>query len=281
MGADFVNPRGRRGSVPPQEQEKPMISQESRPAPAGDLEAQAAFFDAHSYVVLPGLLSPDLVAELNEAIDRDRRDRPSFWGCEDSRNGSSNLLLTEPVFEPVVRHPQVLPLVERLLGGPACFEELSVQLTGPSAEARPTGWHRDTGHWMEHPRHLDYPQIIYYLTDVEEGGHHFTVSPEPAGGDVLGQEAQLARGGVVPFYGRAGSGILFNAATLHGATIARTERPRRILQIYYGHPSRPPLSQVSLTPARLWRDHPDADVRRFYGKLNRATEDMRRWMGAA
>ena len=134
------------------------------------------------------------------------------------------------------------------MGGPICFEELSVQITPPSTQGRPTGWHRDRAHWLEHPLHLDYPQIIYYLSDVAEGNHHFTLSPEPADGEVLDKDAQLARGGSVPFYGKAGSGILFNASILHGATIAQTEQERRILQVYYGHPQRPPLAEVSLIP---------------------------------
>ena len=247
---------------------------------ANDLQAQAAFFRDHSYVVLPDLLSTDLVAQMNAAIDRDHAEHGYFWDCEVSRNGTSNLLLTEPVFEQAVRHPDVLALVETLMGGPVCFEELSVQITRPSAESRPTGWHRDCGHWMDHPLHLGYPQIIYYLTDVGEDDHHFTISPEPAGGEVLDTPAQLERGGVFPFHGRAGTGILFNAATLHGATIQKTDRERRILQIYYGHADRPSLSQVTLMPPRLWRDHPDAEIRRFYGKLNRYTQDMRRWLGA-
>lgn len=246
-----------------------------------EFQAQLAFFRANSYLVLPDLLSRDQVAELNAAMDRDRAERPYFWGTASSANGTSNLLLTEPVFEPVVRHPRVLPLVEALMGGPVCFEELSVQITRPSLEARPTGWHRDRGHWMEHPLHLDYPQIIYYLTDVEEGNHHFTLSPEPADGAVLDTAAQLERGGSFHFYGKAGSGILFNAATLHGATIAKTEKERRILQIYYGHEQRPPLAEVTLMPPRLWRDDPDPEIRRFYGKLNNYTRAMLRWMCGA
>ena len=242
-------------------------------------ESHLAHFRAHSYVVLPDLLSPEWVATLNAAIDRDRKERPYFWGTASS-NGTSNLLLTEPVFEDVVRHPVVLPLVETLMDGPICFEELSVQITPPSKQGRPTGWHRDRHHWLEHPLHLDYPQIIYYLSDVAEGNHHFTLSPEPADGEVLDKEAQLVRGGSVPFYGKAGSGILFNAAILHGATIAQTEQERRILQVYYGHLQRPPLAEVSLIPARLWRNAPDPEVRRFYGKLNRYTTDMLHWMGA-
>ena len=249
-------------------------------SPVTEPQARVDFFRASSYITLPNLLPPDLVAELNAAVDRDHAEHGYFWDCEVSRNGTSNLLLTEPVFEQVVRHPTVLRLLETLMGGPISFEELSVQITRPSTEARPAGWHRDCGHWREHPLHLDYPQVIYYLSDVDEACHHFTISPEPAGGEILDTPAQLARGGSVPFYGRAGSAILFNAATLHGATLQRTERERRILQVYYGHPARPSLSQVTLMPPRLWRDHADAEVRRFYGKLNRHTRDMRRWLGA-
>jgi hypothetical protein len=173
----------------------------------------------------------------------------------------------------------VLALVERLMGGPFCFEELSVRHTGPSAEARPTGWHRDRPHWPEHPLHLDYPQVIYYLTDVDEGTHCFTISPEPADGAILGKEAQVERGGTVYFHGRAGSAILFNAATLHGVTIRQSDRHRRIVQVYYGHPHRPSLSEVTLIPPRLWRDHSDPEIRRFYGKRNRYNRVMHEALG--
>jgi hypothetical protein len=62
-------------------------------------------------------------------------------------------------------------------------------------------------------------------------------------------------------------------------TLRRTERVRRIIQVYYGHPSRPSLSEVTLVPPRLWRDHPNAEVRRFYGKFNTFTRVMHAAMG--
>ncbi len=241
-------------------------------------QEQLDFYRQNSYLILPDLLSKEQVATLNEAMDRDKRERPYFWGSLSSRNGTSNLLLTEPIFESIVRHPTVLSLVQELLGGVICFEELSVQITPPSTTSRPTGWHRDRGHWREHPLHLDYLQIIYYLTDVEEGNHHFTISPEPADGEILDTEAQVAQRGRIPFYGTAGSGILFNAATLHGLTLMNTERERRILQIYYGREDRAPLAEVTLVPPRLWRDHPDPEIRRFYSKFNQYTRDMLGWM---
>ena len=86
----------------------PLSLRAEAPAlPGGDPEP-SGHFRAHSYVILPDLLSPEWVATLNEAIDRDRKERPYFWGTASS-NGTSNLLLTEPIFEEVVRHPAVCP----------------------------------------------------------------------------------------------------------------------------------------------------------------------------
>lgn len=245
-----------------------------------DLNAQIACFEANGYVILPDLLSPDEVAALNEAVDRDRRDNPFMWFTTTSRDYNCNLLLTEPGFERAIRHPRLLPLIERLMGGPFCFEELAVRHRGGEAAPRDTDWHRDRPYWPEHPLRLDYPQVITYLNDVDETTHCFSLSPEPVRGEILpDKEAHLRRGGVLHFYGRAGSAILFNCATLHGVTLRKTERVRRTIQVYYGHPHRPSLSQVTLVPPRLWRDHPDPEIRRFYGKLNRYTRVVSEGVG--
>src|SRR5581483_8370490 len=153
-----------------------------------DMEAQVAFYRANSYVPLPGLLTPEQVDALNAAMDEDRERHRFMWYCTGSPDYNCNLLLTQPVFEIAIRQPHALALVARLMGGPICFEELAVRQNPASKEAHPTGWHRDRGHWLEHPLHLDYPQIIYYLTDVDETTHCFTISPEPADGEALETE---------------------------------------------------------------------------------------------
>lgn len=249
------------------------------PAP-NDLEAQIACFKANSYVILPDLFTPGEVAELNAAIDRDRKANPFMWYSTTSRNYNCNLLLTEPIFEKSIRHPRVLPLVERLMGGPICFEELAVRHRDGESEARDTDWHRDRGYWREHPLHLDFPQVIYYLNDVNEYTHSFTISPEAADGEILDdKQAHIDRGGILHFFGNAGSAILFNAATVHGVTLRKTDKVRRTIQVYYGHPQRPSLSEVTLMPPRLWRDDPDPEIRRFYGKFNRYTKVMLQGVG--
>jgi hypothetical protein len=238
------------------------------PETRSDLESRIAFFTAHSYVLLPDLLSPEEVQTINAAIDVSREQTPTMWYWRGNPNTNCNLLLSEPTHDRLIRHPEVLALLDRLMGGPYCFEESAIQITEPSEESRPTAWHRDCGHWREHPLHLDYPQLIVYLTDVDESTHCFTISPEPAGGEILDASAQVEQRGTVYFHGRAGSGILLNAAALHGLTRRKTTNQRRILQVYYSHPHRPAIGDNTLVPPRLWRDHPDPEVRRFYSKHN-------------
>lgn len=257
-----------------------MVASEANAPAIDDIEAQAAFFKANSYVVLPDLLPTDLIATLNDTIDRDRRDNPFLWWFQGSPNNASNMLLTQPVFDQVARLPIVLNLLDRLMGGPVCFEELSVQVSEPGAGG-PTAWHRDTHYGKEHPLHLEYPQLIAYLTDVDETTHCFTVSPEPAEGPILMQDAHIARGGTVYLHGKAGTAILFNSATVHGLTRRDTESQRRILQIYYGHQGHPELSQVTIVPPRLWRDHPDPETRRFFSKHSRYSRLMHEGLGIA
>ena len=255
------------------------IASEANAPALQDRDGQIAHFNAHSYVVLPNVLTSDQVASLNAAIDRDRDTNSFLWWFKGAPNNASNLLLTEPVFDLAPRAPVVLDLLSALMGGAVCFEELSVQVTPPSDTAHPTAWHRDTGYWLEHPLHLDYTQMICYLTDVDETTHAFTISPESATGEILSQDAHIERGGTTYFHGKAGTAILFNAATVHGATRRVTENTRRILQVYWGHEARPNLSDVSLIPPRLWRDDPDPEIRRFYGKHSRFSRVFHRGMG--
>lgn len=262
--------------------EKPLqtsIASEANAPALHDIDAQVAFFKEHSYVVLPGLFSPEYVATLNETIDRDRKENDFLWWFKGSPNNAGNLLLTQTVFDPAVRHPVVLNLLDRLMGGPSCFEELSVQVSEPGKGA-PTGWHRDTRYAENHPLNLEYPQLIAYLTDVDETTHCFTVSPEPVAGPILlEQDAHLQRGGAAYLHGKAGTAIFFNSATVHGLTRRDTENQRRILQIYFGHLGHPELSQVSIIPPRLWRDHPDAETRRFFSKHSRFSKVVNQGMG--
>ena len=91
--------------------------------------------------------------------------------------------------------------------------------------------------------------------------------PEPCDGPILGEQEQLAQRGVVHLHGPAGTVILFNLSVLHAATVRTTPHERKTVQIYYGHRGGPVLSDGTMIPTSLWRDHPDPEVRGFYGLM--------------
>ncbi len=158
------------------------------------------------------------------------------------------------------------------MGGPICFSELGARYMAPYDGPETQGWHRDRPHWPEHPLRMDYIQVMVYLTDVDETTHCFSISPESVDQPVLKDKTeQLARGGCTHIHGPAGAVCLFNIAVLHTATVRKTAAERKTLQTYYGHRNRPTLSNDSILPPIFWRDHPDEEVRAFYGNLNTVT----------
>ena len=162
-----------------------MTAQE-QPGPAGGRLgcARRPFFMPTATSCCRTCCRPALLAEMNAAIDRDHAERAYFWDSEVSRNGTSNLLLTEPVFER--RSSACLPYcaqVEALMGGPVCFEELSVQITKPSEQGQPDRLAPGLRPLACPPAWPRLPaDHLLLVTDVGAGDHHFTISPEPAGG---------------------------------------------------------------------------------------------------
>lgn len=53
------------------------------------------------------------------------------------------------------------------------------------------------------------------------------------------------------------------------------------VQVYYSHPHRPAIGDNTIVPPRLWRDHPDPEVRRFYSKHNAYSRLVHAAMGIA
>ena len=233
-------------------------------------QADHAFFRQNGYIVRSDLLSPDDVERFTALYDADRSNNSYRWhpyGHYQSANYDA--LVTSPDFDLVVRHPGVLSAVEELMGGPTCFGEIGARHMRPYTGDLHRGWHRDRPHWPEHPYRTDYIQQMLYLTDVGPDTHCFSLSPESVDQPILEDaDAQIERGGIVDIHGPAGTVCLFNVAVLHTATTRPTTQERKTVQIYYGHRDRAPLANDSVIPPRLWKDHPDAETRAFYGNLN-------------
>ena len=229
-------------------------------------------FARRGFVNLGQVLATSEVAHYLDLFEMDRRKYPYFWrpyGYHQQANYDA--LITTPAFDGLIRHPKILPVVESLMGGPACFGEIGLRRM-PAYSGEPhQQWHRDRGHWPEHPLRLDYLQLMVYLSDVGANTHCFSLSPESTAEPLVADNAAQLRRGVYDLHGPAGTCALCNAAILHTATTRHTEVERKTVQIYYGHPDRAPLANDSAIPATLWRDHESAETRAFYGVLNERT----------
>ena len=63
-------------------------------------------------------------------------------------------------------------------------------------------------------------------------------------------------------------------SALHTVAVRPTKFERKSVQIGYAHRHREDIegASASVVPASLWRDHPDEEVRKFYGVLNSRTQ---------
>ena len=238
------------------------------------------YFRRHGFVLLHDLVSAGEVERFLDLFEEDRKRAPLRWAQRGSQTMNCDALCTTPEFDEVVRHPLILQAVGELMGGPVCFSELCIRHMEPAGTPGSGGWHRDRGHYREHPLRMDYIQLMLYLTDVDETTHCFSLSPESVDEPILGKaERQLERGGCFDVHGPAGTVCLFNVAVLHRATVRKTGKERKSIQVYYGHRDRPYLADDSLIPPMFFNHHPDPEVRAFYGNFNDITRLYMRAFG--
>lgn len=229
------------------------------------------FFKANGYLLPDAVLTKSELTRFVDRYDQDRAKCRYNWrlvGPDGHQTCNCDPLVTSPEIDELVRHPLLVEPIEAILGEPICVSEVCFRHMAPYDGEPVQGWHRDRAHDLTHPLRTGFVHAMVYLSDVHEGTHCFSLSPEAVSDPVLGTEAQLAAKGSVDFHGPAGTVVLFNLSVLHTATVRRTTLERKTLQTYYGTRSGPILSHYSTFPAKLWRDHPDADVRGFYGNLN-------------
>ena len=236
-------------------------------------QGQRDFFAGHGYLNLGTVLTSHEISYFESMFDEDRSKYPYFWhSYGHHQQANYDALITSPKFDELIRHPNIFPVIEQLLGGPTCFGEIGLRYMAPYDGALHQSWHRDRLHWHEHALRMDYLQLVVYFRDVDASTHCFSLSPEAIDQAVLEDSAaQLARSGVYHLHGPAGTCALFNVSVLHTATTRPTQAIRKTAQIYYGHRHRAPLANDSAIPATLWRDSPDPETRGFYGVLNDRT----------
>lgn len=279
------------------------VSREQPPHfdPVRDLEAAAAYFEAHGFCVLSAGISAREVAFLNAFFDRTQAERPEAWGLTEKRKPHhrnqgliySQPLLDHPELDPFTRHPRSYPVVSRILGGEdkVRFAEFNFRETPEGAGPGTMNFHHDAvreDRLVREPYNpCDWLCAIHYLTDVEPGAPCFCVVPDSNRFPSL-RAAYESQGNAyreVPLYGPAGTCVLYDTATFHTRLDGDGDRMRRTWHQYYARggwlrsalpttnryvrPPTPVLTDWNLFPERL-ACHPDPKVRLFFSHWNTA-----------
>ena len=242
------------------------------------MKEQLEFFKANGYLVVPNALSAEEVRSINEAIDRDFVENSVMWISRGQTGRTQNVhaLLACPEMDVTMRPPTLLPLMSAIMGKDLCAEEHSVMLRAPNpdgvAECR---WHRDASRDYSGadnpPYYTRYLSIVYYLTDVDDTTHTFSVLPGTAQSTEWLPLEACDLSTAQHLVGPAGTGILFNASTFHAGNVRRTTAERRTIHIYCGRTTDRYLSNHTIFPRRLWEGKDEA-TQHYYSRPNPITQ---------
>jgi ectoine hydroxylase-related dioxygenase (phytanoyl-CoA dioxygenase family) len=220
-------------------------------------EADVERYRRDGFLVVENVLSPAEVAELravtDELVEKARavRTHDEVYDLEDSHSPEEPRVRriktphkVHPVFDRVMRHPNILAILQKLVAPAIRFDtsKLNMKAAGYGAAVE---WHQD---WAFYPHtNDDLAAVGVFMDDVAlENGpllcipgthkgpifdHHddegcFCGAMDPARREVDYEAA-------VPCLGPAGSISIHHARTVHGSAVNTSDRPRRLLLFQY------------------------------------------------
>lgn len=211
-------------------------------------------FGERGLIVLQSVLSLEDVNRVNQAIDEHRERYPDDWcRLSDSMLQCVNVLPKTDAFDFTIENPSLLDLLVEFIGKDVTFESFSIMIRDPTENLDEIKeWHRDTIRDYKRRKEIDEVSLIYYLTDVTESDHLFSIIPEThnrlidlrPGHHRFEQEFDVC--------GPAGTAILFHGRCIHTGKLKRKSRQRRTLHIYYSRASGPRTAEWSDIPPRLY-----------------------------
>ena len=242
------------------------------------MKEQLDFFKENGYLVVPDALSVEEVRSINEAIDRDLVENPVMWidRGQTGRTQNAHALLACPEMDVTMRPPTLLPLMSAIMGKDLCAEEHSVMLRAPNPDGdTECRWHRDASGENSGednpPYYTRYLSVVYYLTDVDDTTHTFSVIPGTAQSTERLPLEAYDLSTAQHLVGSAGTAILFNASTFHAGNVRRTTSERRTIHIYCGRTTDRYLSNHTIFPRRLWEGKDEA-TQCYYSRPNPITQ---------
>jgi ectoine hydroxylase-related dioxygenase (phytanoyl-CoA dioxygenase family) len=230
--------------------------------------AQVEQYRELGYLVVPGVLDPDLLADVRRRVDAIVADAATVtqhtdvYDLEDSHSPQAprvRRIKTPhkhfPFFADLTRHPRITGILAQLLGPDIRLHgsKLNMKSAGYGA---PVEWHQD---WAFYPHTND--DILatgIYLDDCElengpmcvvPGTHKGPVHDHHADGYFCGamdpglKDVGYAK--AVPLMGKAGAMTIHHARLVHGSALNTSEKPRRLLLHEYAAADAWPLMGVA------------------------------------
>jgi ectoine hydroxylase-related dioxygenase (phytanoyl-CoA dioxygenase family) len=188
--------------------------------------------------VVEKFVAPELLARIRARVDElnasERREGTAFLESEGINQRVFNLVNKGEVFETIVQNPEIMAVMNQLLGGDFILSGFSSNTTAPGGEEMML--HSDSGYVPPpHPEYLLSANAVWMLDDFtdENGGTRYVPgSHKLRTNPVFGETYET-----VPMVGKAGSIAILHGYTWHktGANVSHNSR-RRALFAYYVRP---------------------------------------------
>lgn len=227
-------------------------------APAALTPEQVHFFEEQGYLVVEDLIPPDWVAEIRADLDnlheRMAEQTPEGVGVSWEHEVDPNIQrrikqlmhgeLVSPALNRLVRSPEVLDIVEMLLGPDLSLYHCKL-LMKAARDGTVTPWHQDFSYWeMDGNR----PLMLNCMLQIDDstvengciqmvpGSQKAGLMPHEREGKVFGRFLPgffQPREDAVLLPMRAGSAIFFGPLIIHGSDANHSETDRRAVTIAY------------------------------------------------
>jgi len=199
-------------------------------------DADRQQLDREGYLVLPGLMSAELLESLRHRVEELFAEEGARAGSEFKQEPGArrlaNLVNKGRVFEEVILTPSVLDAMEHVLGPRFKLSSLNVRSADPFSESdQPL--HADSGAVADE-RGYWVANSVWMLDDftpengatrMVPGSHRWGQAPPPGMYEPHSQQQLVT--------GTAGTVVVMNAHMWHGGTANRTDAPRRAMHVYY------------------------------------------------
>ena len=227
-------------------------------------------FEKQGFLIIPEALAAGQIAALNQAIDHDRQTFPDGWlQFNEALAQAPDILARTSEFDFAIENPLTLGFLRSLIGEDITFEEFLAMIREPTPRPQDfKGWHRDLIRDYDRRHEIEYVSVIYYLTDVTEDDHCFSIVPETHARLVDLRPEEITPGSEVDVIGPAGTALVFHGRAIHCGKHKTNSRQRRTVHVSYWRAGRPRAQEWTSIPPRLYQRKDPALPPQLYSKYN-------------